>query len=302
MRPMGTDLDLVARRADGTTFPVDIMLKPLTHLAEPIVLAVVRDMTDRRAAEKLQLALDAAELGWWRSDPPNGVVSGDTRCKEIFDVTADKMAIEDLKRLVHPDDGERFWADREASLDPANLQRSPHEYRVLRRDGEVRWVEVRRLVHFEGTGRERRAASVIGTVQDITKRKQREEREHLLMKEINHRARNMLSVVDAIAHQTATRKPEDFIERFSERIQALAANQDLLIRSAWHGVDIEDLVRAQLATFADLVGSRIVVRGLTLKALRERRDTILAQLTASPETMEGSHALLVLDQRAHQTR
>jgi len=51
MRPMGTGLDLVARRADGTTFPADIMLSPLQHLAEPIVLAVVRDMTERQAAE-----------------------------------------------------------------------------------------------------------------------------------------------------------------------------------------------------------------------------------------------------------
>jgi two-component sensor histidine kinase len=75
----------------------------------------------------------------------------------------------------------------------------------------------------------------------------------------------MLSVVDAIAHQTATTNPEDFIERFSERIQALSANQDLLIRNAWHGVEIEDLVRAQLAPFADLIGSRIVVRGPKLR-------------------------------------
>jgi len=75
----------------------------------------------------------------------------------------------------------------------------------------------------------------------------------------------MLSVVDAIAHQTATRNPEDFIERFSERIQALSANQDLLVRNAWHGVEIEDLVRAQLAPFADLIGSRIVVRGPKLR-------------------------------------
>jgi hypothetical protein len=52
MRPMGTGLDLVGRRADGTTFPVDIMLNPLKHLVEPMVLAVVRDMTDRRAAEE----------------------------------------------------------------------------------------------------------------------------------------------------------------------------------------------------------------------------------------------------------
>jgi two-component sensor histidine kinase len=85
------------------------------------------------------------------------------------------------------------------------------------------------------------------------------------MSEINHRAKNMLSVVDAIAHQTATRTPEGFVERFSERIQALAANQDLLIRSAWHGVEVEDLVCAQLAPFADLIGSRIVVRGPKLR-------------------------------------
>jgi PAS domain S-box-containing protein len=51
MRPMGTGLDLVAKRADGTTFPVDIMLNPLKHLADPMVLAVVGDMTERRAAE-----------------------------------------------------------------------------------------------------------------------------------------------------------------------------------------------------------------------------------------------------------
>jgi two-component sensor histidine kinase len=60
---------------------------------------------------------------------------------------------------------------------------------------------------------------------------EREEREHLLMREVNHRAKNVLSVVDAIAHQTATRNPEDFVDRFSERIQALSANQDLLVRN-----------------------------------------------------------------------
>jgi hypothetical protein len=69
------------------------------------------------------------------------------------------------------------------------------------------------------------------------------------MREINHRAKNMLSVVDAIAHQTADKTPEEFVERFSERIQALSASQDLLVRSAWQGVEIEDLVRAQLTPF-----------------------------------------------------
>jgi two-component sensor histidine kinase len=109
-------------------------------------------------------------------------------------------------------------------------------------------------------------------LQDITERKEREEKEHLLMREINHRAKNMLSVVDAIAHQTAVRSPEDFIERFSERIQALSANQDLLVRNGWKGVDIADLVHAQPAHLAGLIGSRIVVQGPKL-----RRNAACAQ-------------------------
>jgi PAS domain S-box-containing protein len=97
--------------------------------------------------------------------------------------------------------------------------------------------------------------------QDVTDQKAHEEQIHLLMSEISHRARNMLSLVQAIARQTAARGPEDFIERFTDRIQALAANQDLLVQNEWQGVDVEDLVRAQLAHFADLVGSRITVHG-----------------------------------------
>jgi PAS domain S-box-containing protein len=101
--------------------------------------------------------------------------------------------------------------------------------------------------------------------QDVTDQKAHEEQVQLLMHEINHRAKNMLSLVQAIARQTAARGPEDFIERFTDRIQALAANQDLLIRNEWQGVDVEDLVRAQLAHFADLVGSRITVNGSSVR-------------------------------------
>jgi PAS domain S-box-containing protein len=226
----------------------------------------------RASKDRLQLCLDAALLGWWQYEPRHGLVSGDRRFKEIFDVTKDQMPIEEIEKLVHPDDAERFSADSEASLDPADPQRSPREYRVQRRDGQVCWVEVRRLACFEGAGRERRCASLVGIVQEITERKEhqerdkkRQERDHLLIREINHRAKNMLSVVEAIAHQTATKSPEDFMERFSERIQALSANQDLLVRNQWHGVEIEELVRAQLAPFADLIGSRIAVHGPKLR-------------------------------------
>ncbi len=101
--------------------------------------------------------------------------------------------------------------------------------------------------------------------QDVTERKAHEEQVNLLMREVTHRAKNMLSLVHAIARQTAARAPEDFIDRFTERIQALAANQDLLVRNDWRGVDVEELALAQLSHFADLVGTRIVVRGPGLR-------------------------------------
>ena len=111
----------------------------------------------------------------------------------------------------------------------------------------------------------RRVVRFGGTAQDITERKEREEKEHLLMREINHRAKNMLGVVHAIAQQTAMRNPEDFVERFSARIQALSANQDLLVRNAWNGVEIKDLVHSELKQFTDLIGSRIAVHGPKLR-------------------------------------
>ena len=100
---------------------------------------------------------------------------------------------------------------------------------------------------------------------EIIERKEYEQKEVLLIREINHRAKNMLMVVDAIARQTAATSPEDFVERFSARVQALSASQDLLVRNEWKGVEIEDLVRAQLAHFADLIGSRVAMQGPKLR-------------------------------------
>jgi PAS domain S-box-containing protein len=241
---------------------------------------IVRDISERKQAEqalhaskeRLQFALDAARLGWGQYDPIHGISWWDTRLKEMFEVAEDKTDIEEFTKRVHPDDAERVWAAMEAALDPTDPKPYATEFRHLRADGEVRWVEAHGLTHFEGAPPERRAVMMVGTAQDITERKRREEerreseqREHLLMREANHRAKNILSLVQAIARQTAAREPEDFVERFTERIQALAANQDLLVRNKWQGVDVGDLVRAQLAHFADLVGPRIVVHGPNLR-------------------------------------
>ncbi len=138
----------------------------------------------------------------------------------------------------------------------------PAELMIRTKDGRERtWSFVSAALGAQSDGRR----LFVCVAQDVTERKAHEEKIHLLMREVNHRAKNMLSLVQAIARQTAAREPEAFIGRFTERIQALAANQDLLIRNEWQGVDIEDLVRAQLAHFADIVGSRITMCGPKLR-------------------------------------
>jgi PAS domain S-box-containing protein len=271
--------------------------------------AVIQDLNAHKQAEQalqaskahLQAALDAAKLGSWRYNSRHRFFSWDARSKEIFGAPEDGATVEEFMNWVHPDDVDEVCAAYHRALDPAQPERSPTRFRLGRGNGKVRWVETQGLAHLEGTGRERQVVSFIGTVQDITERKEREEERrereekvHLLMREVNHRAKNMLSVVHAIARQTATKNPEDFIERFSERIQALSASQDLLVRNEWNGVEIEDLVRAQLAHLADLIGSRIAVHGLKLR-LKAASAQAIGLVLHELATNAGKYGALSMD-------
>ena len=91
--------------------------------------------------------------------------------------------------------------------------------------------------------------------------RQAAEQVRLLMTEVNHRSKNILSVVMAIAQQTAAASPQEFMKRFSSRIQALAVNHDLLVKNQWRNIEVSELVRGQLAHFSDLLGKRIRIDG-----------------------------------------
>jgi len=82
------------------------------------------------------------------------------------------------------------------------------------------------------------------------------------MAEVNHRAKNLLAVVQAVAYQTAKHgDPSTLSDRLSDRIGGLAVGQDLLVKSQWLGVDVSDLVEAQLGHFRDLFGTRVLLDG-----------------------------------------
>jgi two-component sensor histidine kinase/CheY-like chemotaxis protein len=103
-------------------------------------------------------------------------------------------------------------------------------------------------------------------VLDRTEAHQRAEQQiRLLMTEVNHRSKNLLSVVTAIAQQTAASSPQEFVKKFSSRVQALAVNHDLLVKSQWRSIDASELIGGQLAYFGDLLGKRIFFKGPSIR-------------------------------------
>ena len=97
---------------------------------------------------------------------------------------------------------------------------------------------------------------------DITERKLALETQTLLLKELNHRSKNLLAVADAIVRQTAkSTSPSEFVERISRRLHALSINQDLMIERDWRGADIAQIIQSQLAFILDDPTRRVQVEG-----------------------------------------
>jgi PAS domain S-box-containing protein len=124
---------------------------------------------------------------------------------------------------------------------------------------------------FDDEGNVRR---LVASAFDITDREQALERVELLMREINHRSKNTLALVQAVARQIWCASPEDFFDRFAARLQALAASQDILIDNDTDAVFIEDLARAQLAHFEEFMDHRIRLTGPQIRLKAEAAQSM----------------------------
>jgi two-component sensor histidine kinase len=97
---------------------------------------------------------------------------------------------------------------------------------------------------------------------DITSQKQVQLAQTLLLRELNHRTKNLLAVADAIVRQTSkSSPPEELLDRISRRLHALSVSQDLMIDSEWRGADITNIIQWQLASIIDDHTSRVKLNG-----------------------------------------
>jgi PAS domain S-box-containing protein len=275
--------ETLRRHKDGHLVPVEINTSPIFDRSGTVVGATIiyRDISERRRAEEARRALAESEerfrvtfqnaaVGIAHIATDGKMLRFNEAMSRIVGWPADELLTKSFQEIICPDDLTAEDAPLE-QLREGKIDSHATDRRFQRKDGTIGWI--RRTVSCVRKG-DRSVDYFVTVIEDISARKRAEEQVHLLMREADHRVKNLLGLVQAIARQTTAGSVEDFIGRFTERLQALAAHQDLLGRDQRRGTDLEDLVRAQLAHFADLVGSRITMHGPKLHLNATAAQTI----------------------------
>lgn len=202
--------------------------------------------TQLSQSERLRgLALAAGKMGTWEWDIVKGQGHFDSGQCRIFGVDAESFVAtrESVRALVHPDDWDRLaraWEEKSG-----NTETFQTEFRVRRGDGSQRFC-AGTAVAIKENGQIIRMS---GVTEDITDRKEFEKRQDLLAREVDHRAMNVLSVVQSIVRLTRAEDTETYIAAIDGRIQALAQAHILLSRSRWQGAELETLVDDELRPY-----------------------------------------------------
>lgn len=214
-------------------------------------VGVGSDVTERKEAarklvsqeETLRLAIEAADVGTWDLDIRNDVLTWSDRCYAMFGVAPGTPVVrDDFYTNLHPSDRDAVREALRRTLDGRIRADYDVEFRVIgREDGVERWLSAKGKAFFDLEGKPVR---MIGTTVNVTDRKRAELHLRLLVNELNHRVKNSLATIQAIAGQTfhAARSLPAAQEAFTARIIALSEAHDVLTRENWEGADLLDVV------------------------------------------------------------
>jgi two-component sensor histidine kinase len=222
-------------------------------------------------------ALRAGRLVYWETDLVDGVRNWTPEAMTLFGIDLPNCRgqfggdSDEFRSAVHPDDRKLIPAFYEAA-DAEDW--FPAEYRIVKPDGSVRWLSGgAQVVERRPDGR---AARLMNVVSDVTDRKLAEQHTEFVMRELTHRAKNLLAVVLSIATQTgrSTDSFGEFYERFSSRLQGLAASHDLLVRRGWHGAPISEIMQSQLEPFLGTDNVRLHTSGPPISVTPKAAEAI----------------------------
>ncbi len=211
----------------------------------------------RQSEERRSIALSAGDMGSWEVDVASGRIDWDEGPYRIFNVdpTSFQPTVDGIEAMMHPDDRERSSL---ASVIASGQTRFQLEFRIVRPSGEVRWCYGAGIVSRDSDGK---ASRVTGVTVDMTERKRAEERQVLLAREVDHRAKNTLAVVLSMLRLTKARTMPEFVAAVEGRIHALAVTHNLLSASRWEGANLGQIVEEELAPYQTRRRNRIVTEG-----------------------------------------
>jgi len=223
--------------------------------------------------QRRTLALAAGQMGSWDWDIVTGECIWDDGQFALFgqDPASFRPTFDEIRKFIHPEDLERIKGMM------GEIGASPTfqiEARALRPTGEVRTCICAGAMTRDGAGNVTR---ISGISIDITERKKAEERQLLLAREVDHRARNALAVVQAIMRLTKAATPASYVAAVEGRIRALSQAHTLLSQSRWEGADIARLVDEELAPYRT-GGGRISISGTSVLLPPDRAQTLALAL------------------------
>ncbi len=226
------------------------------HVAERTAELEASNMRLTESEQGRSLALAAGQMGSWDWDLVADEWRWDEGQHRIFGVDPKtfKITIESIRALIHPDDLDALRQISRGMSQGTRTQQT--EFRVLRPNGETRWCIGTAAASVDSAGR---VVRISGVTIDITDRKEADERQVLLAREVDHRARNALAVIQSIIRLTRARNVDDYVEAIEGRIKALSRAHTLLSDSRWNGADLGTLVSEELAPYS--AGDRISFAG-----------------------------------------
>lgn len=208
----------------------------------------LKEAADRltTSEERLQSAAEVAKFALWDWDLQTDIVfwSDEHFRMEGYQVGEIQPSYEAWASRVHKDDLNNTLMAIQYARD--NRTEYNHEFRTVHPDGSVHWHSARARFFYNESGT---ALRMIGAMLDTTTRREWEERQKVLVAELQHRTRNLMAVVSSMADKTARTSPDlpSFRTRFDERLKALARVQSLLSRLDDHDrVTFDELIRTEL--------------------------------------------------------
>lgn len=212
-----------------------------------------------REEKRRALAVDAASLASWVWNIGTDTIECDSLLPALMNLP---RAISLRGRDVFLSIDRRDVVQAEAKFRTTLLESDDYlgEYRIRNVEPE-RWLASRgRVIERDDAGK---PTLVFGVTYDISERKSTEQRQRTLLRELNHRVKNTLATVQALATQTVrhSREPGEFLKAFSSRLQALGLAHGMLSDREWRGIGIRELVQREVSPFDDKALPRIVITG-----------------------------------------